>query len=269
MSVPVRFETGGAVATVTLSRPEARNALTPEMLCRLADAFAAYEADDTLRALILTGEGPHAFCAGGDLGSTIPLLTGARAPVDEWDRRVLDDPAVMATSGLRERPGVKPIIAAINGACMAAGFELLLGTDIRVAADHAKFALPEASRGVIPFAGSIARLPRQVPHCLAMNLMLTGVAIDAAEAYRIGLVNHCVAAERVLPVARGIAERIVGNAPVAVRAIKRVAIAASGLTLTGAYLLEDEARAEVLATDDAKEGPRAFMEKRPPKYQGR
>lgn len=269
MTANVRFEIEGAVATVTLDRPEARNALTPEMLCRLADAFAAYEADDTLRALIITGAGEHAFCAGGDLASTIPLLTGARTPLDDWDRRVLEDPTVMATSGLRERPGVKPIIAAVNGACMAGGFELLLGTDIRVAADHARFALPEVSRGVLPFAGAIARLPRQVPYCSAMHLMLTGDAIDAAEAYRIGLVNECVAADRVLPAARSIADRIARNAPVSVREIKRVAVSGSGLPLEAAYRLEDAARIRVLATDDAKEGPRAFMEKRSPRFLGR
>ncbi len=269
MTSSVRFETDGAVATVTLNRPQARNALTPEMLCRLTDAFDAYEADDALRALIITGAGEHAFCAGGDLGSTIPLLTGAREPVDEWDRRVLGDAAVMATSGLRERPGVKPIIAAINGACMAGGFELLLGTDIRIAADHARFALPEASRGVLPFAGSIARLPRQIPHCAAMYLMLTGDPIDAAEALRIGLVNQCVAADRVMPAARAIADRIAANAPVSVREIKRVAIAGSGVPLAQAYRLEDEARSRVLATEDATEGPRAFMEKRSPRFRGR
>ncbi len=269
MTSNVRFETDGAIATVTLNRPKARNALTPEMLCRLADAFDAYEADDTLRALIITGAGELAFCSGGDLGSTIPLLTGAREPVDEWDRRVLDDAAVMATSSLRERPGTKPIIAAINGACMAGGFELLLGTDIRIAADHARFALPEAARGVIPFAGAIARLPRQIPYCAAMHLMLTGEPIDAAEALRIGLVNQCVTPDQVMAVARAIADRIAANAPVSVREIKRVAIAGSGMPLAQAYRFEDEARSHVLSTEDAAEGPRAFMEKRPPRFLGR
>lgn len=265
----VRYDVDGAIATVTLNRPEARNALTPEMLCRLADAFASYEADSNLRALIITGAGEHAFCSGGDLGSTIPLLAGAREPADEWDRRLLEDGAVMATSGLRERAGVKPVIAAVNGACMAAGFELLLGTDIRIAADHAQFALPEASRGVLPFAGAIARLPRQIPQCIAMQLMLTGEAIDAREACRIGLVNECSTAEQVMSKARSIAWRIAQNAPIPIREIKRVAIAASGLTLEQAYRLEDEARNRVLATEDAKEGPRAFMEKRRPRFQGR
>ena len=266
---PVRYEADGAIVTVTLDRPAARNALTPEMLCRLADAFDAYERDDALRALIITGAGNQAFCAGGDLGSTIPLLTGARAPADQWDQRLLEDAGVLATSGLRERPGTKPIIAAVNGACLAAGCELLLGTDIRIAAEHATFGLPEASRGVIPFAGSIARLPRQIPHCMAMQMMLTGAAIDAREAHRVGLVNQCVPAEQVLPAARAIAERIAANAPIAVRQIKQVALAASGLPLEQAYALEDAARRYVLATEDAKEGPCAFIEKRAPRYQGR
>ncbi len=121
---------------------------------------------------------------------------------------------------------------------------------------------------MLPFAGAIARLPRQVPYCNAMQLMLTGDAIDAAEAYRIGLVNECVAADRVLPVARSIADRIARNAPVSVREIKRVAVSGSGLPLEAAYRLEDAARIRVLATDDAKEGPRAFMEKRPPRFRG-
>lgn len=268
MDLCVLCDVDGAVVTVTLNRPEARNALTPEMLCRLADAFASYEVDSALRALIITGAGEHAFCAGGDLGSTIPLLTGAKEPTDEWDRRLLEDAAVMATFGFRESVGVKPVIAAVNGACMAGGFELLLGTDIRIAADHAQFALPEVSRGVLPFAGAIARLPRQIPHCIAMQLMLTGTAIDAGEALRIGLVNQCIPAKQVMPKARAIAQRIAENAPVSVREIKRVAMATSGLTLVEAYRLEDAARRRVLATEDAKEGPRAFMEKRRPRFQG-
>lgn len=266
---PVRVDLTGAIMTVTLARPRARNALTPEMLCRLADAFLAYGESDDLRALVLTGEGEQAFCAGGDLGSTIPLLSGARPPADAWDQRVLDDPTVMALAGLRNRPGDKPIILAINGACLAAGFELMLGTDIRIAADHARFGLPEAARGVIPFAGSMARLPRQIPYSAAMQLMLTGVPIDATEACRIGLINASLPSAQVLPRAQAIAEVIAANAPLAVRAIKRVVIDSSGVDLPASYRLEDEARLRVLATEDAREGPRAFMEKRAPRYQGR
>jgi enoyl-CoA hydratase len=269
MSPPVRLQTLGAVQVVTIDAPQRRNALTPEMLCRLADAFIAFARDPALRVAVLTGAGDQAFCAGGDLARTLPLLTGDRAPQDDWDRRLLDDPQVLAASGLRDFPLDKPVIAAINGTCMAAGFELMLGTDIRIAARHARFALPEVQRALLPFAGSMARLPRQVPHAVAMRLLLTGEAIDADEALRFGLVNEVVASEDVMPRAMATAERIARNGPLAVQAVKRTALAASGLTLSAAYALEDAAKREVLATADAREGPRAFIEKREPRYEGR
>ncbi|MDB5931677.1 MAG: enoyl-CoA hydratase, partial [Polaromonas sp.] len=162
MSNTFRYEKDGPVAILTLDRPAARNALTPEMLCRLADAFVDFRDDPALRVAILTGAGDLAFCAGGDLGTTLPLLTGARAAADDWDQRVLQEPQVMAASSLRGFALNKPVIAAVNGACLAAGFELLLGCDIRIAAGHAMLGLPEVQRGLIPFAGSMARLPRQV-----------------------------------------------------------------------------------------------------------
>lgn len=262
----IRLRTEGAVLVVTLDREARRNALTPEMLCRLADAFVAYEADPALRACVVTGAGTQAFCSGGDLERTLPLMTGDRPPADDWDRRVLGDPRVLAASGLRELAPGKPVIAAVNGACMAAGFELLLGTDIRVAASHARFGLPEVQRALLPFAGSMARLPRQVPWASAMQLLLTGEPIDAAEALRIGLVNEVLEADAVLPRAMAIAERIASNGPLAVRTIKRTAVAASGRSLDAAWPLEDEAKRIVFASEDAREGPRAFLEKRPPRW---
>lgn len=269
MTAPVLYDKRDGIARITLNRPEARNALTPEMLCRLADAVADFAGDDGLRVAIVTGAGEKAFCAGGDLGRTLPLLIGARAPEDEWDRRVLDDPLVMAASGLRDFPLFKPLIAAINGPCLAAGAELILGTDMRIAADHASFGLPEVTRALIPFAGSMARLPRQVPYALAMEIMLTGEAISAQEAYRIGLVNRVVPAGEVLATAEAMARRIAANGPVAVRKVKQTVLASSGLPLEDAYRLEDESRRSVFATEDAREGPRAFMEKRPPAYTGK
>jgi enoyl-CoA hydratase len=266
---PVRAEVQGAVLIITLDAPARRNALTPEMLCRLADAIQAFAADDTLRVAVLTGAGPLAFCAGGDLVRTLPLLTGARAAEDDWDRRLLDDPAVLAASGLRDFPLDKPVIAAVNGACMAAGFELLLGTDLRFAAAHAVFGLPEAQRALLPFAGAMARLARQVPQALAMQLLLTGEPIGADEAWRIGLVNAVLPAAQVLPAALAAAARIARNGPLAVRAIKRTVLAASGRPLEQAWALEDEARRLVLASADAREGPRAFIDKRAPRYEGR
>jgi enoyl-CoA hydratase len=269
MSPPILLQTLGAVLVITIDAPQRRNALTPEMLCRLADAFIAFARDPALRVAVLTGAGDQAFCAGGDLARTLPLMTGDRAPDDDWDRRMLGDPQVLAASGLRDFPLDKPVVAAINGTCMAAGFEMMLGTDIRIAARHAKFALPEVQRALLPFAGSMARLPRQVPHAVAMRLLLTGEAIDADEALRVGLVNEVVASQDVMPHAMAMAERIARNGPLAVQAVKRTAVAASGVTLTEAYALEDLAKRDVLASADAREGPRAFVEKREPRYEGR
>ena len=263
---PLRYDKHAGIATITFDRPEARNALTPEMICRLADAFMDFAADDDLRVAILTGSGDKAFCAGGDLGLTLPLMTGARAPADAWDRRVIDDPRVAAASQLRGFALDKPVVAAVNGACLAAGTELLLATDIRVASDRATFGLPEVTRGLVPFAGSMVRLPRQIAWCQAMELMLTGATITAQEAHRIGLVNHVVAAGDVMAKAEEIARRIAQNGPLAVRAVKRTALATSGIDLDAAYRIEDEAWQAVLASDDAKEGPRAFVDKRPPRF---
>lgn len=267
--LPLLYTKSGAIATFTLNRPAARNALTPELVCRLADALRDFVEDPALRVGILTGAGDKAFCSGGDLGTMLPLISGDRPATDDWDRRVLEEPFVMAASSLRDFPIDKPLIAAINGACMAGGMEMVLGTDIRIAADHAVFALPEVRRGVIPFAGSLVRLARQIPHAVAMELMLTGEAVTAVQAQRFGLVNHVVPAGDVMPQALALAQKIAANGPVAVQAVKRTVRDTSGLALDGAYALENDAKRVVMASDDAREGPRAFMEKREPRFLGR
>jgi enoyl-CoA hydratase len=268
-TLPLLYRKVDGVAVFTLNRPAARNALTPELVCRLADAIHDFARDPALRVGVVTGAGDKAFCAGGDLGSMLPLLTGDRAPADEWDRRVLGEPFVMAASSLREHPLDKPMVAAINDACLAGGMEMMLGTDIRLAAEHARFGLPEVQRGVIPFAGSMARLPRQIAWCDAMELLLTGEAVDAAKALRIGLVNQVVPAAQLMPAAMAVAHRIAQNAPLAVQRVKKTAVAASGVPLAEAWKLENESWRIVLASADAREGPRAFMEKRAPRYTGR
>lgn len=263
------YEKQGGVATITFNRPEARNAISPEVACRLADAFADANTDDAVRVVILTGAGDKAFCSGGDLARMLPLLTGARAPEDEWDRRLLADGEVMSRSALRDYEFDKPIIAAINGACLAGGMETMLATDIRIAAEHATFGLPEVKRALIPFAGSLVRLPRQVAYCQAMELLLTGDAIGAADALRMGLVNHVLPAREVIVKAWAIAERIAENGPVAVQQVKRTVRRSSGVPLHEGFRLEDESKRLVMATADAREGPRAFMEKRPARFTGR
>ena len=265
----VRADRNGAILVITINRPAARNALTPEMLCRLADAFVTFRNDRDLRVAVLTGSGHIAFCAGGDLGSTLPLLTGARAAADEWDGRVMNEPQVMAASSLRGFDLDKPVIAAINGACLAAGFELMLGTDIRIAASHASFGLPEVQRGLIPFAGSMVRLPRQVPQALAMEIMLAGRPINAQRALQAGLINEVLPPEQVLPRALELASQIAANGPLAVQQVKRTVLAASGTSLADGYAVEDESSRTIFASTDAKEGPLAFMEKRPPRFTGK
>jgi Enoyl-CoA hydratase/carnithine racemase len=262
-------ETRDGILLLTLNRPQARNAISPEMACRLSDAFAAFAEDPDQRVCILTGAGDKAFCSGGDLALTLPLLTGARKPETEWDHRVLDDPTVMSRSALRNFELNKPIIAAINGACLAGGMETMLATDIRIAASHATFGLPEAKRALIPFAGSLVRLPRQVSYCVAMEMLLVGDSLDAESARLAGLVNYVVPPEEVLPRAWALATKIAANGPVAISEIKRTVLASSGRTLEEGYVLEDAAKDRVMATSDAREGPRAFMEKRQPAYVGR
>lgn len=268
-TLPLLYEKNAHIATITLNRPQAHNALTPEMLCRLADALIDARDDESVRAIIITGAGDKAFCAGGDLGRTLPLLTGDRKPEDEWDDRLLNDPVVRLASSLCDPALNKPVVAAVNGVCVAAGAELLLGTDVRVASSHARFAWPEVQRGLIPFAGSLSRLPAQLPHCQAMELMLTGDMIDAQKALQLGLLNYVVHGPEVFSLAQRLAQRIADNAPLAVAEIKKTAIASLGLPQQEAFKLEKQAYNRVMATEDAREGPRAFMERRAPIYRGK
>lgn len=264
----LRVERRGHLLLVTFDRPEKKNAMTPEMVVRLADAWRRLRDDDDLRVAVITGTG-DAFCAGADLGRLIPLFTGARGPEDEFDRAIVEDPAVMQTALLRKFELWKPIVAAVNGFALAGGAELLQATDVRFASENATFAITEAARGLLPAGGSTVRLPRQVSYVEAMRILLVGERLSAAEAKRIGFVNDVVPRERLMEIALDTAERIAENGPLAVRKIKESVLRGSGLPLRAAYEIEDECAGVVLASDDAKEGPRAFMEKRPARFTGR
>jgi enoyl-CoA hydratase len=263
------YEKRDGVAIITFNRPERRNALSPETLVRLADAWKDYRDDDTLRVAILTGAGEEAFCAGGDLARLMPLFTGARQPEDEWDHKLMANTGeIMATALLRPFELYKPIIAAVNGYAVAGGSEILQSTDIRIASSKSSFGLSESQRGLVPGGGSMVRLPRQIPYCKAMEILLLGDRISAAEAHRIGFVNEVVAPEDLMPRAFALAARLARNAPLALRAIKEVAIRTNGMELEAAYAVEAELSAVVVRSKDAREGPKAFMEKREPVFIG-
>ena len=262
------FEKRGGIAYLTFNRPERRNAISPQMMLQLADAWLEFRDDPALRVAILTGAGSEAFCVGGDLALLMPLFTGARKPADEWDERLLANLNRVPIALLKPFELYKPIIAAVNGYALAGGCEILQATDLRIASRTASFGLSEAQRGLVPGGGSMVRLARQVPHCKAMEILLTGDRMPAAEAHRIGLVNEVVEPERVLPHAEEIAARLAKNGPLALRKIKEAVLRTSGEPLARAYEIENECSAVVMASKDAREGPRAFMEKREPVFTG-
>jgi enoyl-CoA hydratase len=250
----IRFDKQDHIATVTIDRPEAMNALTGEMSAALDAAFDEFNSDSDLWVAVLTGAGDKAFSAGFDLKEAIPRLLAG-------DMMGYDDPAKRQFSQI-----YKPIIAAINGACIAGGVEMIAGTDLRIAAEHATFSLGEVRWGLIPMGGSHIRLPRQVPWAIAMELLLTGQPIDARRAYDVGMVNAVVPKEALMPAAIRLAETICQNGPLAVRTAKEIAVRSLGLE--AGFVLERELGGRVLASEDAREGPRAFSEKRAPKFKG-
>jgi enoyl-CoA hydratase len=263
------YEKRDGIAFITMNRPERRNAISPEMMVRLGEAWIDVRDDPQVRVAILTGAGAEAFCVGGDLSLLIPLFTGARAPEGEWDERLMQNLGFTMTSLLKGFELYKPIVAAVNGVATAGGCEILQATDIRVASRTARFGLAEAKRGLVPGGGSMVRLARQIPYCKAMEILLTGELMSADEAHRIGLVNEVVEPSRVLPRAEEIARGLAECGPFALRKIKEAVLRTSGIPLNDAFAIENEISAEVMASEDAREGPRAFLEKRPPNYKGR
>ena len=250
------YEVRDRVALVTLNRPTAHNALSIEMVRLLAEASRRWREDDNVLAAVITGAGDAAFCAGGDLGELLPALTDGRLEI------VLPEPTRRFFSDV-----YKPVIAAVNGLCIAGGFEILLGTDLRVATEASVFGVAEVRWGLVPGAGTHVRLPAQVPWPIAMQLLLTGDTIGARRAYEIGLINEIRSPAEVLPRAYELAERIARNGPLAVRTAKEIAVRA--LEHESRFALEWALQNRVLRSEDAKEGPRAFRERREPRFEGR
>jgi enoyl-CoA hydratase len=268
MSEPALLaEQDGHVLTVTINRPEKKNAVNAEVLCGLSDAWHRIDADAEIRVAILTGAGGN-FCAGMDLGVINKLLAG-KEPEDEFEQRMKDDMNIIFDGWLKTyRPG-KPVIAAVEGFALAGGTEILQGTDLRVAAKSAQFGVTEVQRGLFPMAGSTVRLPRQIPFTLAAEMLLTGDSITADEAREYGLIGHVVADGQALAKAREIADRIAANGPVAVRCILQSIRETATLGEKEAFDKEMGLGMTVMSSEDAREGPRAFLEKRKPVFKGK
>ncbi len=253
------YERVGSTAIVTMNRPEAKNALSGPMLVGMTDAWMEIDANDEIRCAILTGAG-GTFCAGMDLKS----MSGPGN--EEVSKRMAEDPDLHWKALLRHYSLKKPLIAAVEGWAVAGGTEILQATDIRVAGESAKFGVFEARRGLFPLGGSTVRLRRQIPFTVAMDLLLTAREVSAQEAKEIGLIGRVVPDGTALETALEIAEVIGANGPLAVEAIKHSVRATEGIPEEEALKIELEIGWPIFGTEDAKEGQKAFAEKRTPVY---
>jgi len=255
------IERRGHVLIVTMNRPQARNALSGPMMELMRQAWDTVDGDPEIRVCVLTGAG-GAFCAGADLKAMTSSHPGDRFQGGDLDVSVIEPL-------LKGRRLTKPLIAAVEGPAVAGGTEILQACDIRVAGASARFGVSEARWGLFPLGGSAVRLPRQIPYTVAADLLLTGRHITAAEALSVGLIGHVVPDGQALEAALEIAAVIAANGPVAVRAILRVIRETEGMAENEAFTLEAKVGMAVFASEDAKEGPRAFAEKRQPRFRDR
>ena len=255
------LERRGHVLIVTMNRPQVRNALSGPMMALLREAWDQVDSDPGIRVCVLTGAG-GAFCAGADLKAMTRSHPGQSFRAGDQDMSAI--PAL-----LKGRRLTKPLIAAVEGPAIAGGTEILQATDIRVAGESARFGISEARWGLFPLGGSAVRLTRQIPYTVAADLLLTGRHISAAEAREIGLIGHVVPDGQALAKALELADLIAANGPVAVRGILRTIRETEGMAENEAFRVEAEIGTAVFRSEDAKEGPRAFTEKRKPNFRDR
>ena len=257
----VLYEKKGRIAYITLNRPEALNAINREAWDGLTKAWIEVRDDPEVWIAIVTGAGDKAFSAGADLKEIGEFLM---MPEDKRPPSVVPD-----ITPMRGLEVWKPFIAAINGIATGGGLELAMACDIRIAAENARFGLAEVRQALMPSMSGTQRLPRLIPFGKALEILMTGDFIDAQEAYRLGLVNRVVPLKELMPTAEALANRICENGPLAVRAIKEAAYRGIQMSLAEGIRLEEYVSRTLTATQDAKEGPRAFAEKRKPVYKGR
>ena len=252
------IELRGHTLVLTLNRPEARNALSTEMLSIMVEAWDRVDSDPDVRSCILTGAGGY-FCAGMDLKAATNKPPGDSFKDGSYDPSRID-------SLLKGRRLTKPLIAAVEGPAIAGGTEILQATDIRVAGESAKFGVSEAKWSLYPMGGSAVRLPRQIPYTLAADILLTGRHLTATEAKEMGLIGYVVPDGQALTKALEIAETINKNGPLAVQAILKSIRETEGMPENEAFTIDTQLGIQVFLSDDAKEGPKAFAEKRKPEF---
>jgi enoyl-CoA hydratase/carnithine racemase len=261
----IRSETRGQVLLITMDRPDARNALNQEMSRALIEVWEKFRSASGLRVAVLTGAGDKAFCAGADLKEIAAHYAGL-SPIE---RREMGEREPGLGGITRNLDVGKPVIAAINGHCLAGGLEIALACDLRVACESATFGLPEVKRGIIPGAGGTQRLPRMLPQAVAMEMLLTGEPIDANTALRLGLLNRVAPRNKLLDTALSLAGNIARNGPLAVQAARQAALRGMHLSLEDGFRLEQFLAEPVRQSRDAREGVQAFIDKREPVFEGR
>lgn len=261
----IRVEKRGRVTILTIHRPEAKNALDIATSRELAQHFIEFRADSQSWVAIVTGAGEEAFCAGGDL-KKIADYYASLTPLERRSRGEIE-PGIGGIT--RNLPIWKPVIAAINGYCLAGGLEIALACDLRVAEEHAQFGLTEVKWGIIPGAGGTQRLPRLIGMDKALDLMMTARKMPADEALQCGLISRLVPKGQALSSALALAQQICDNAPLAVRAVKEAALRGIDMSLEDGLRLEQFLAEPLRQSEDAKEGPRAFALKQKPKFEGR
>ena len=254
----IALDCSDGIAVIRFNRPDKLNALTLAMYADLAAAFDEVRDNDQIGVAILTGSGDRAFCVGADLGESIPALAEGRFDISEWD-------------GAHQKHSqlTKPVIAAVNGLCLGGGFEIMLSTDLRIAAADAVFALPETGIGVVPAGGTLTRLARQIPYAWAMELLLLGEQLDADTALRYGLLNRVVAADVLDATAVELAERLLARSGTALGVVKSSVRELGDMPQQAAFHAEALYGQRAFQSDDASEGLAAFAARRPPRFPSR
>jgi enoyl-CoA hydratase len=269
--VPVHYELGqDHVTRITIDRPEARNSLDMEHFFQLRSAWERFDAEEDAWVAIITGVGED-FCVGADLKTYIPQITAlqkqiAAGETPEVDGYRLDDGMKAVLRGVKL---YKPIVAAVNGTCVAGGMEMLGGCDLRVASENATFGVMEPKRGLFAGGGTTVRLPRQIPFPAAMELLLCADRMPAQRVLEMGLLNEVTTRQTLMDRAEDYARRITANGPLAVRKTKESVLRGLATDMGEAYKIESAIAGEVFSSEDAKEGPAAFAEKRPPVWRNR